>query len=73
MKSEIDNNTSTASALNTSINSEMKQREEFLIREDLQVVQNKLQYDRSLDEAEKARLQAFAERRENDLAELINQ
>jgi hypothetical protein len=48
----------------------MKQREEFLIWEDLQVVENKLQYDRSLDEEGKARLQAFAERRKNDLAEL---
>lgn len=73
MKSEIDNNTSTASAPDTSISSEMKQREEFLIREDLQVVENKLQYDRSLDEAEKYRLRAFADRRENDLAELMNQ
>jgi hypothetical protein len=54
----------------TSISSERKQLEEFLIRFDLQQVENKLQYNRSLNEESKALLKAFAQRREQDLADL---
>lgn len=70
MKLETVNNTSKQSSQDTSISSERKQREEFLIQLDLQKVENKLQYDRSLSEESKALLQAFAERREQDLADL---
>lgn len=73
MNSSEKHTTSAGKSIDTSLSLEQKQREEFLIQLDLQMTKNKLEYDRSLNAQQKEGLRAFAERRENDLAELMNQ
>lgn len=58
---------SAEKSIDTSLSSDRYGRENLLIRDDLQKVANKLQYDRSLTEEAREQLIAFQRNRESDL------